>query len=313
MYALSGCYAFVGLLALLFFFRILYRVPSCGWSVQRCFLVLVVVLSGFRLAFFLLVPRITSESFLVKNFDGPLYSLLEGFGSVLFFCIASLLLYLWSMVFFRQVDGYVMERGLVQPLLLYSNFAVLLTQLILWVVGLLLANNLEAASLAENIFLAVVFIGFALLCMLYGLRLFVLLRGMTFDVRDLRRQRKLFEVSFFSVVWFFCLLFRGIFHLYVVIFDDILHTSPFVVEFYFFFDILTLVIGLIVFRHAPPAGIVPKWLESLNEDDLLYISAAQVHGQSTSLSVSDVQPFGRDDRSFRSYWSESDIEDRTKI
>ena len=291
IYALSGCYALVGLIALAFFVRILYRVPSCGWSVQRCFLVLVIVLCGFRLVFFLLVPRITSESFLVDNFDGPLYSLLEGFGSVLFFCIASLLLYLWSMVFFRQVDGYVMERGLVQPLLLYSNFVVLLAQLILWVSSVLLANNLEVACLAENVFLAVVFTGFALLCMLYGLRLLVLLRGMTFDVRDLRRQRKLFEVSFFSVVWFFCLLFRGVFHLYVVIFDDILRTSPFVVEFYFIFDILTLAIGLVVFRHAPPAGIVPKWLESLNEDDLLYISAAQVSSPSAGLTVSDLQPF----------------------
>ncbi|CAN1826321.1 Tobamovirus multiplication protein 1 [Linum perenne] len=182
-YTLSGAFSLVSLIALIQLIRIELRVPEYGWTTQKVFHLMNFIVNGVRA--------------LVFGFHGQVFGLhpkvltllaldLPG---LLFFSTYTLLVLFWAEIY-HQVSARSLPTDKLRVFYISTNGVIYCIQAIIWVY--LWVHDTSVVELIGKIFIAVVSIVAALGFLLYGGRLFFMLRR--FPIESKGRRKKLHEV-----------------------------------------------------------------------------------------------------------------------
>lgn len=196
-YALCASCALVGAAALIQLIRIQLRVPEYGWTTQKVFHLLNfivfaarAVLFGFHARVFSLSPRIVKIILL----DVP---------GVLFFSTYTLLVLFWAEIYHQARS---LPTNRLRPGFLITNAVVYAIQAFLWIYEWLSPNEVISAS--GKLFYAVISLFAALGFLVYGGKLFLVLRR--FPIESKGRQKKLREVGSVTAICFTCFIIRTV-------------------------------------------------------------------------------------------------------
>ncbi|KAH9325777.1 hypothetical protein KI387_005955, partial [Taxus chinensis] len=177
--------------------RIELRVPEYGWTTQKAFHFLNVVVNGVRCVVFVFrqsVQYVKPEIFQYVLLDMP---------GLLFFTTYALLVLFWAEIYYQaraiSTDG-------LRPTFMTINALIYLFQICLWIY--LWWSPSPLVEILSKIFFAGVSFFAALGFLLYGGRLFLMLRR--FPIESKGRQKKLQEVGYVTTICFMCFLIRCI-------------------------------------------------------------------------------------------------------
>nr|DAD17767.1 TPA_asm: hypothetical protein HUJ06_019230 [Nelumbo nucifera] len=175
--------------------RIELRVPEYGWTTQKIFHLMNFIVNGvraivfgFHKQVFLFKPKV----FTLALLDLP---------GLLFFSTYTLLVLFWAEIYHQARSLPTDKLRLVYILV---NCGVYLIQVCIWIY--LWINDNSTVEAIGNVFIAVVSISASLGFLLYGGRLFFMLRR--FPIESKGRRKKLHEVGFVTAICFTCFLIR---------------------------------------------------------------------------------------------------------
>ncbi|KAG5578749.1 hypothetical protein H5410_049376 [Solanum commersonii] len=175
-YSLSAAFALVSTVALIQLIRIQLRVPEYGWTTQKVFHLMNFVVNGVRAVVF----GFHKEVFLFH--PKVLTLVLLDLPGLLFFSAYTLLVLFWAEIYHQASEFVASSRRSIDPSIL--------TVACIWVY--LWMNNNSTVEFIGKIFIAVVSFLAALGFLLYGGRLFSMLR--CFPIESKGRRKKLHEV-----------------------------------------------------------------------------------------------------------------------
>ncbi|XP_072983090.1 tobamovirus multiplication protein 3-like [Typha latifolia] len=242
-HTLAGLYGLVGAVALIQLVRIECRVPEYGWTTQKVFHFLNYLVNGFRSIVFALrrnVQHIHPEIFQHVLLDLP---------GLAFFTTYALLVLFWAEIYYQaravSTDG-------LRPSFYTINGVVYAIQVALWL--LLWWKPVRSVLILSKIFFAGVSLFAALGFLLYGGRLFLMLRR--FPVESKGRRKKLQEVGYVTTICFSCFLVRCIMMCFNA-FDkaadlDVLNHPVLNFLYYLLVEILPSALVLFILRKLPP-------------------------------------------------------------
>ncbi|XP_020528341.1 tobamovirus multiplication protein 1 isoform X2 [Amborella trichopoda] len=179
-YALCAAYSAVAAVALIQLFRIQLRVPEYGWTTQKVFHLMNFIVNGLRAILFGFYRSV----FLLK--PKVLQMVLLELPGLLFFSTYTLLVLFWAEIY-HQARSLRIDR--LRPAYLMINGAIYLLQVCIWIY-VRVSPNAVALEIAK-LFFAVVSFFAALGFLLYGGRLFFMLRR--FPIESKGRRKKLNE------------------------------------------------------------------------------------------------------------------------
>ncbi|CAA7403434.1 unnamed protein product [Spirodela intermedia] len=242
-HTLAGLFGLVGVVALIQLIRIECRVPEYGWTTQKVFHLLNFIVNAVRCVVFvfrrnvqLLNPEI-------------LQHILLGMPGLVFFTTYALLVLFWAEIYYQargqSTDG-------LRPSFYAINGVVYSAQIVLWL--LLWWKPVRALHVLSKMFFAGVSLFAALGFLLYGGRLFLMLRR--FPVESKGRRKKLQEVGYVTSICFTCFLIRCI----LMCFDaldkaadlDVLDHPILNFFYYLLVEILPSALVLFILRKLPP-------------------------------------------------------------
>ncbi|KAJ9562911.1 hypothetical protein OSB04_008071 [Centaurea solstitialis] len=239
-FTLCGFYALVSTIALIQLIRIEIRVPEYGWTTQKVFHLMNFIVNGVRAIVF---------GFHVQVFNLPLkvwiWVLLEVPG-LLFFSTYTLL-----------------ARSLPTDKLRITyvcvNVGVYIVQVCIWIY--LWVDDSSTVQLVGKLFIAVVSFMAALGFLLYGGRLFFMLRR--FPIESKGRRKKLHEVGSVTAICFTCFVVRCFVDV-VSAFDsevslDVLDHPVLNLIFYMVVEILPSALVLYILRKLPPKRVSAQY------------------------------------------------------
>ncbi|XP_042450005.1 tobamovirus multiplication protein 1-like isoform X2 [Zingiber officinale] len=181
-YALCASYALVSLVALIQLIRIQLRVPGTGWTTQKVFHLMNFVVSGLRAVLF----GLYQDVFLIKS--KALEMALLDLPSLLFFSTYTLLVLFWAEIYYQARN---LPINNLRRSYLIINGAVYIIQICIW--AYVQISRKPVLMEVAKLFLSVVSFLAALAFLIYGGRLFIMLRR--FPIESKGRQKKLNEVS----------------------------------------------------------------------------------------------------------------------
>ncbi|KAL5730819.1 E3 ubiquitin-protein ligase tom1 [Ranunculus cassubicifolius] len=249
-YFLSAAYALVSFIALLQLLRIQKRVPEFGWTTQKVFHLMNFIVNGVRAVvfgfhshIFLLNPRVLTLILL----DLP---------GMLFFSTYTLLVLFWAEIY-RQARSLPTDK--LKIVYLSVNGGVYFIQVCLWVYVWINDNNL--LETIAKIFIAVVSFSAALGFLLYGGRLFFMLRR--FPIESKGRRKKLHEVGSVTAICFTCFVIRCLV-VALSAFDldaslDVLDHPVLNLIYYMLCEILPSALVLYILRKLPPKRVSAQY------------------------------------------------------
>ncbi|MED6170361.1 E3 ubiquitin-protein ligase tom1 [Stylosanthes scabra] len=173
-YALCAAYATVSIVAIVQLLRIHVRVPEYGWTTQKVF----------HLMNFASLERVLMEV-----------------PSLLFFSTYTLLVLFWAEIY-HQARSEPAQK--LRPAYFVINGFIYLIQICFWI--FMSVSSGDTGAEIAKIFLAVISFCAALGFLLYGGRLFFLLRR--FPIESRGRQKKLYEVGSVTTICCTCFLIR---------------------------------------------------------------------------------------------------------
>ncbi|EIE18424.1 DUF1084-domain-containing protein [Coccomyxa subellipsoidea C-169] len=198
---LSAAYGLLTLVALVQLVRIQRRVPEYGWTTQKVFHLLNAFVCLLRCVVFALrdkVQQIEPDSLQYVLLDLP---------GLLFFTTYTLLVLFWAEIYHQARS---LPTASLRPLFLAFNAVVYAVQIALWVL-----TGLATSSSTHNLlrvascgFLAVVSICAAVGFLVYGGRLFLMLRR--FPIESRGRRKKLREVGCVTAICAACFTLRAV-------------------------------------------------------------------------------------------------------
>ncbi|OAY70265.1 Tobamovirus multiplication protein 1 [Ananas comosus] len=194
-FALSASYALVSLVALVQLIRIQLRVPEYGWTTQKLFHLMNFAVNGLRAILFGFYHSV----FLLKS--RALEMALLDLPGLLFFSTYTLLVLFWAEIYYQARS---LPIHKLRPAYLIINGVVYTTQICIWIY-VQLSSRPVAVEVAK-LFLAVVSFFAALGFLIYGGRLFFMLRR--FPIESKGRRKKLNEVGFVTAICCTCFLTR---------------------------------------------------------------------------------------------------------
>ncbi|XP_047954604.1 tobamovirus multiplication protein 1-like [Salvia hispanica] len=247
-YSLCAAYALVSAVALIQLIRIELRVPEYGWTTQKVFHLMNFIVNGVRAIVFgfhknvfLLHPKALS------------LVLLESPG-LLFFSTYTLLVLFWAEIYHQARS---LPTDKLRIWYFAINSGVYFVQAGIWVY--LWIDDNSTAEFVGKIFVAVVSFAAALGFLLYGGRLFIMLRR--FPIESKGRRKKLYEVCVYLSVDFLSFS-NHIYHLQVMLsaFDldaslDVLDHPVLNVIYYTLVEILPSALVLYILRKLPPKRV----------------------------------------------------------
>lgn len=249
-YSLCSAYSLVSIIALIQLIRIEMRVPEYGWTTQKVFHLMNfivngvrAILFGFHSHIFLLNPRVLTLILL----DLP---------GLLFFSTYTLLVLFWAEIY-RQARSLPTDKLKI----VYSlvNGGIYFIQVCLWIY--LWINDNSVWETIGKIFIAVVSFSAALGFLLYGGRLFFMLRR--FPIESKGRRKKLHEVGSVTAVCFTCFVIRC-FVVALSAFDsdaslDVLDHPVLNLIYYMLAEILPSALVLYILRKLPPKRVSAQY------------------------------------------------------
>ncbi|KAM7265966.1 hypothetical protein ACFE04_003649 [Oxalis oulophora] len=249
-YALCAAYAIVAIVALIQLIRIEMRVPEYGWTTQKVFHLLNFIVMGVRAVVF----GFHHQVFLIH--PKVILSVLLDLPGLLFFSTYTLLVLFWAEIY-HQARSLPTEN--LRIFYISVNCVVYVIQVVIWIVELVHENSL--VQFIGKIFMAVVSIVAALGFLVYGGRLFVMLRR--FPIESKGRRKKLHEVGAVTAICFSCFIIRCI----VVIFSafdadaslDVLYHPILNFIYYMLVEILPCAFVLFILRKLPPKRISAQY------------------------------------------------------
>ncbi|CAI9760270.1 unnamed protein product [Fraxinus pennsylvanica] len=242
-FTLCAAYGLVSLVALIQFIRIELRVPEYGWTTQKVFHLMNFIVNGVRAVMFgfhklvfLLHPRV-------------LTLLLLDLPGLLFFSTYTLLVLFWAEIYHQARS---LPTDKLRLFYFSINGGIYFIQVCIWVY--LWIDDNSAVEFLGKIFIAVVSFIAALGFLLYGGRLFFMLRR--FPIESKGRRKKLHEVGSVTAICFICFLIRC-FMVVLSAFDsvaslDVLDHPVLNLIYYMLVEILPSALVLYILRKLPP-------------------------------------------------------------
>ncbi|KAI3741051.1 hypothetical protein L1987_58718 [Smallanthus sonchifolius] len=245
-FTLCASYALVSAIAFIQLIRIELRVPEYGWTTQKVFHLMNFIVNGvraivfgFHLQVFNLHPKVC------------IWMLLEVPG-LLFFSTYTLLVLFWAEIYHQAKN---LPTDKLRIIYVSVNAGVYLIQGGLWLYLWLDDNSM--VQLLGKIFIAVISLMAAVGFLLYGGRLFIMLRR--FPIESKGRQKKLHEVGSVTGICFTCFLVRCFVDV-LSAFDsqaslDVLDHPVLNLIFYMLVEILPSALVLYILRKLPPKRV----------------------------------------------------------
>ncbi|KAF5448498.1 hypothetical protein F2P56_029026 [Juglans regia] len=221
-YTLCACYASVSLVALVQLVRIQLRVPEYGWTTQKLFHLMNFIVNGLRALLFALYQSV----FLIK--PQVLEMVLMDLPGLLFFSTYTLLVLFWAEIY-HQVFIWIFIRLSRSPV------------------------SVKAAKLFFSVMSFSVALGF----LIYGGRLFFMLRR--FPIESRGRQKKLYEVGCVTGICCACFLIRCFVLALATVYKDadidVLDHPILNLIYYMLVEIVPSALVLFILRKLPPKRV----------------------------------------------------------
>ncbi|KAG0471656.1 hypothetical protein HPP92_016202 [Vanilla planifolia] len=245
-HALCGCFSLLSLVALVQLMRIQVRVPEFNWTTQKLFHFMNFIVNGLRAVLFGLYQNV----FLLK--PKVLEMLLLDLPGLLFFSSYTLLVLFWAEIYQLARDQ---PSKNLKPAYITVNGIIYVIQMCIWVY--VQVSPRPIALEIAKLFFAVVSFSAALGFIIYGGRLFFLLKHLPVDSRG--RRKKVKEVGFVSGICITCFFIRCIM-VAVSAFDkdayvDVLDHPILNFIYYMAVEILPSALVLFILRKLPPKRI----------------------------------------------------------
>ncbi|WOH04920.1 hypothetical protein DCAR_0624332 [Daucus carota subsp. sativus] len=249
-YALCAAYALVALVALVQLIRIQLRVPEFGWTTQKVFHFMNFIVNGIRAVQFGVYKSVFStrpKAFSMIVLDLP---------GLLFFSTYTLLVLFWAEIY-HQARSLPIDK--LKPSYFIINGIIYFAQVCIWIY--MISSQSSGAVEVARLFLAVTSFCAALGFMIYGGRLFIMLRR--FPIESRGRQKKLHEVGFVTGICCTCFLIRC-FVVGLSAFDehvdvDVLGHPILDLIFYAGVEILPSALVLFILRKLPPRRVSDQY------------------------------------------------------
>ncbi|CAD6201674.1 unnamed protein product [Miscanthus lutarioriparius] len=196
-HALAALYGVIAVVALVQLIRIECRVPEYGWTTQKVFHFLNVIVNGVRSTVFVLrrnVQLVHPEIFQHVLIDLP---------GLAFFTTYALLVLFWAEIYYQ---ARAVSTGGLRPAFYTINGMIYVIQILLWL--LMWWKPVQAVVILSKMFFAATSLFAAFGFLLYGGRLFLMLQR--FPVESKGRRKKLNEVGYVTTICFGCFLIRCI-------------------------------------------------------------------------------------------------------
>ncbi|XP_073048090.1 tobamovirus multiplication protein 1-like [Primulina eburnea] len=245
-FALCAAYAFLSSVALIQLIRIERRVPEYGWTTQKVFYFMNFIVNGARavsFGFHKLVFLLHPKAFTLVLLDLP---------GLLFFSTYALLVLFWAEIYHQARS---LPTDNLRVFYISSNSAIYFIQVCIWIY--IWINDNSVVEFIGKIFITVVSFIAALGFLLYGGRLFFILRR--FPIESRGRRKKLREVGSVTAICFTCFLIRC----FVVLLSaldsdeslDVLDHPVLNLIYYTLVEILPSALVLYILRKLPPKRI----------------------------------------------------------
>ncbi|KAL9384306.1 hypothetical protein Peur_024629 [Populus x canadensis] len=251
-YTLCAAYALVSAVALIQLIRIELRVPEYGWTTQKVFHLMNFIVNGVRAVVF----GFHKQVFIMH--PKALVLLLLDLPGLLFFSTFTLLVLFWAEIY-HQFQARSLPSDKLRVFYISVNAAMYFIQVCIWVY--LWIDDNSVVELIGKIFIAVVSILAALSFLVYGGRLFFMLKR--FPIESKGRRKKLHEVGSVTAICFTCFLIRC-FVVLLSAFDadaslDVLDHPVLNFIYYMLVEILPSALVLYILRKLPPKRISAQY------------------------------------------------------
>ncbi|XP_057422054.1 tobamovirus multiplication protein 1-like [Lotus japonicus] len=249
-YFLCAAYALVSSIALIQLIRIDLRVPQFGWTTQKIFHLMNFIVNGVRAVVFglhKLVFLLHPKVLILVLLDLP---------GLLFFSTYTLLALFWAEIYHQARS---LPTDKLRIVYISINAALYIIQICIWVyLGI---DDNSGVEFFGKIFIAVVSFIAALGFLLYGGRLFFMLRH--FPIESKGRRKKLHEVGSVTAICFTCFLLRCVMG-FLSAFDsdaslDVLDHPILDLIYYVLVEILPSALVLYILRRLPPKRISAQY------------------------------------------------------
>lgn len=249
-YALSASYALISLIALVQLIRIQIRVPEFEWTTQKGFHLMNFVVNGLRAILFGLYKSV----FLIRA--KVLELVVMEIPGLLFFSTYTLLVLFWAEIY-HQARSLPIHK--LKPTYCIINGVVYVIQICIWIIVML--DHSPGSVIAAKLFFSVVSFSAALGFLIYGGRLFVMLRQ--FPIESRGRQKKLYEVGCVTTICFSCFFIRC-FVLALSAFDkdadlDVLDHPILNLIYYMLVEVVPSALVLFILRKLPPRRVSDRY------------------------------------------------------
>ncbi|BBN03919.1 hypothetical protein MPTK1_3g00660 [Marchantia polymorpha subsp. ruderalis] len=242
-FGLAIAYGTIALAALIQLVRIEIRVPEFGWTTQKVFHLLNFAVNGVRAFVFLYrdeVQYLSPEIWQSVLLDLP---------GLLFFTTYTLLVLFWAEIYHQARS---MPTDRLRPAFFVINALIYIAQAFLWVY--LWWSPSAVVETISKLFFACVSLAAAVGFLLYGGRLFLMLRR--FPIESKGRRSKLREVGAVTAICFICFTIRSIIMSFSV-FDkkadlDVLNHPLLNAICYTLTEIIPSALVLYILRKLPP-------------------------------------------------------------
>ncbi|XP_050371685.1 tobamovirus multiplication protein 1 [Argentina anserina] len=249
-YFLCAAYALVSSVALFQLIRIELRVPEYGWTTQKVFHLMNFIVNGVRAIVFgfhnqvfLLQPRVL----ILVLLDLP---------GLLFFSTYTLLVLFWAEIYHQARS---LPTDKLRIVYISVNAGMYFVQICLWIY--LWFDDNSVVEFIGKIFIAAVSFVAALGFLVYGGRLFFMLRR--FPIESKGRRKKLHEVGSVTAICFTCFLIRCFVDVLSAFDDDatldVLDHPVLNVIYYMLVEILPSALVLYILRKLPPKRVSAQY------------------------------------------------------
>lgn len=249
-YGLSAAYALVSFVALFQLIRIELRVPEYGWTTQKVFHLMNFIVNGvraivfgFHKQVFLLHPRVL----ILVLLDLP---------GLLFFSTYTLLVLFWAEIYHQARS---LPTDKLRIVYISVNAGMYFIQICLWIY--LWIDDSSAVEFIGKIFIAAVSFVAALGFLIYGGRLFFMLRR--FPIESKGRRKKLHEVGSVTAICFTCFLIRCFVDVLSAFDEDasleVVDHPVLNVIYYMLVEILPSALVLYILRKLPPKRVSAQY------------------------------------------------------
>ncbi|XP_022967523.1 tobamovirus multiplication protein 1-like [Cucurbita maxima] len=248
--ALSSSYGLLSIIALVQLIRIQIRVPEFEWTTQKGFHLMNFIVNGLRAIIFGLYKSV----FLIR--PKVLEMVIMEIPGLLFFSTYTLLVLFWAEIY-HQARSLPIRK--LKPTYCIINGVMYIIQICIWIIVML--DQSPGAVIAAKLFFSVVAFSAAVGFLIYGGRLFVMLRQ--FPIESRGRQKKLYEVGFVTSICFSCFSIRCLV-LALSAFDkdadlDVLDHPVLNLIYYLLVEIVPSALVLFILRKLPPRRISDRY------------------------------------------------------